>query len=435
MSVLSQSRSPTLELLGIAVAVAAAEALIVLLCLHQGSVAPIGGDSVVYNLLAQNLVDGHGLSTSTHAPFEPAVWRSPGYPAFLAALKLVGLGSTLAVRIVQFLLLALTAFFAGKTAERAFDMRTARVATVLVATTLPLVWASTWHMSEALAAFGLMVAIYLLVRARGADAWDQKTLAFAGLALAATIYVRPTLLILVVVIAVGIAIDSNASGLRRLLPGAVFGLACVLAIAPWTVRNHSHTGDVIPVETGRGPTLLVSAHQYAGDLGVTGKPDDLAALVRVTRDASRKYRLAGFTARQQVQADKAAAKAAPWGRVTAIDVAKQVPERLMVMLGPIPRSTTLGVSGETLLERTALVQGALALLLAILGLAALPSSLRRLWPIWIAPLTLALMHLVLHVEPRYAIPQRPELMVLAALGLVVAYDYVRRRASEPAPSV
>jgi hypothetical protein len=426
----------TSELGLIALAIVAIEALVVLLVLGQGKAQPIGGDSSFYELMANNLVHGHGFSTSATTPYQPAVWRSPGYPSFLAVLKVIGLGSPLAVRIVQFAVLAITAVVAGKTTERLFDFPAARVATVLVATTLPLVWAATWHMSEALATLGLSTTIYLLVRARGDDQWRNRTLAAAGVALAATIYVRPTLLILVPVIGLGIALDSRltASGLRRSIPAGVFVLACVIAIAPWTVRNYADTGDVIPVETGRGPTLLVSAHQYAGDLGIRSTPSDLTVLVGVTRDASRPYRQAGFSPRQQVQADKAAARAAPWSRVSAADVAKQIPDRLSVMLGPISEHPH-NVRAESLLERVALVQGALIALLAILSLAVSPGAVRRLWPVWIAPLALAAAHLVMHVEPRYSIPQRPELAILAAAGLVVAYAHVRRRrAWAPTPS-
>ena len=422
----------TRALATIAGIIVAVEALIVLLILRQASVAPIGGDAAFYEVMANNLVHGHGLSTSTAAPFEPAVWRSPGYPAFLAGLKLLGLGAPLPVRIVQFVLLAATAVITGKTAKRLAGPRVARIATVLVATTIPLVWAATWHMSENLSALTLSAAVYLVVRARADEAWSMRLLAAAGIAFAVSIYVRPTLLALAPVFAVAITLDARGGkGLARALPAACLVSVCAIAIVPWTVRNFVHTHEVIPVETGRGPTLLVSAHQYAGDLGVTGTAGDYAALVKVTRDASRPYRAEGFSPRDQVAADKAAAAAAPWDRVTARGVAAQVPQRLLVMLGPIDTQPP-NVSAARLLQRTAWAQGLICLFLALAGLVVAP-QVWRLWPVWIPPASVALMHLLMHVEPRYSIPHRPEFMVLAALGFAAATDAVRRRAWAPAP--
>src|SRR5438876_764945 len=50
---------------------------------HYG---PTGEDSNDYQLLAHNLVEGHGLSLAHQAPYEPSASRSPVFPVFLAGV-------------------------------------------------------------------------------------------------------------------------------------------------------------------------------------------------------------------------------------------------------------------------------------------------------------------------------------------------------------
>src|SRR5215213_5867974 len=93
-------------ILTLCVLIAAVEAFIVLVVLGVNGPEILGGDGPGYEVLANNLAHHGVFSGVDRAPYPPSVFRSPGYPAIIAALELVGLGSTVMVRVVQFALLA-----------------------------------------------------------------------------------------------------------------------------------------------------------------------------------------------------------------------------------------------------------------------------------------------------------------------------------------
>src|SRR5215467_5749266 len=47
-------------------------------------------DSLDYQRLAVNLIEGHGFSRDSSAPYRPDILRTPAYPGLLAALYLCG---------------------------------------------------------------------------------------------------------------------------------------------------------------------------------------------------------------------------------------------------------------------------------------------------------------------------------------------------------
>src|SRR5689334_4388328 len=65
-------------------------------------------DERTYMTLATNVAEGRGLPLATDAPYEPSAVRGPVYPLFLALLQRLGVGSVLAVGVVQALLDALS---------------------------------------------------------------------------------------------------------------------------------------------------------------------------------------------------------------------------------------------------------------------------------------------------------------------------------------
>src|SRR5437588_13131929 len=79
-----------------AAALLAAEAVAILLTTSDHI---LGVDGIYYARYAKNLVDHGAFSLSASPPWEPSAYRTPGYPLFLAALRLIGGNSVLIVRV------------------------------------------------------------------------------------------------------------------------------------------------------------------------------------------------------------------------------------------------------------------------------------------------------------------------------------------------
>src|SRR5215472_9588816 len=65
----------------------------------------MGPDSDSYHNLAVNLLRHHAFSSAEEPPYEPTLFRPPGYPLFLTIIYAFANQSVLAVRVVQLVLL------------------------------------------------------------------------------------------------------------------------------------------------------------------------------------------------------------------------------------------------------------------------------------------------------------------------------------------
>ncbi|RMH55407.1 MAG: hypothetical protein D6679_11745 [Candidatus Hydrogenedentota bacterium] len=78
----------------------------------------IRSDAEQYLRLAENLSRGYGYSLGAHFPFTPDVYRSPGYPLFLATVLRLGGGPRAVLGFQIFLDLLSITFLAGTVARR-----------------------------------------------------------------------------------------------------------------------------------------------------------------------------------------------------------------------------------------------------------------------------------------------------------------------------
>ena len=384
----------------------ALEALIVLGPLGLGGYDILGSDGVEYDELARALADGR---------FETA-FRTPGYPAFLAALQAAG-GGELLVRVAQFGLLAATAVLAAAAARELFGDRVAAFTGLACAAFLPLVWMPVFHMTETITALLLAGTAALLVRERTVP---------AALTMAGAAYVRPALLLLAVAIAGAIAIGDRRAG-----RAAVFALVVALAVAPWTIRNAVVADAFVPLATGSGISLYASAEQYRGAAAERFTAADWRAIKTTRRRAALPYRADGrLDPAEDVALDGDLRAAARWGDVTAGDVARGVPARIAALWGPADYGPP-NVPFEISLERLAAVQHVLLLALAAAGAVLARRRLLAAWPLWLPAAYLTATHLVFHVEERYSLPAWPGLIALAG---VAAAELGARRGALRAPS-
>ena len=210
-------------------------------------------DEAAYVDTARRLSGGEGFGVE--------YVRVPAYPVFLAALSL-GLPAGLAfVRVAQAAVVGLGAVLVFQLADRIFGRPPAVAAGLIYALDPLLVIAAGLLYPESVAALVLLLAVLLALDAAERDrpAWS----AAAGLLLGVVALLRPTALILPPVVAIWIACTVRARGARRVAHAGALGLAFLLALMPWTVRNLRVHGRLVPVATAGIHTAPVGQEEAA----------------------------------------------------------------------------------------------------------------------------------------------------------------------------
>lgn len=358
------------------------------------------GDERQYVAYATHLIEDGSFSLGEG----PSLYRTPGYPAFLAALRLVD-GSLALVTAAQVALLGLLAWIVYQTTLRLAGVREAQVTAVACLTYLPFVWLTNMELTEILAT--VLIAPVTLMLVLEERRWHY---AAAGALLGCAGLVRPALLALVVPVALGILI-------WRCRWGAGIVIACtLLTLVPWVVRNQALVGEPV-LAGGTSATLYGSAMQWQGKVGYTFDGPELRRYVGALQPAIlRANAQGGTTAEKEIRVeDELGAEARDqFSKVTATDVLRELPQRIAYLwaVADYPQ-----VSGYRFWHGIAQIQHFALLLLAAVGAWFAVRDLRRFWPVLSVPVALTLTHLIVLAEPRYSIPGRPALIVLAATGL------------------
>jgi 4-amino-4-deoxy-L-arabinose transferase-like glycosyltransferase len=212
--------------------------LLAAVIVRRGLVALIQPDTASYLRPGRNLL----LSGKFYSGGLPELERTPGYPLFLA---LLGGASPLVVIFAQVLLSAFSVLLVWRIARVLFaNPRTALVAAWLFAFEPLSVIYSVLLLSET-----LFLTLFLLSLERLVEflrSHRLRTLAVAGLWLAAATFVRPVTYYLPLALAVGLfAVLARTPGMR---PGlywkapAVLLLSTMPWLAAWQFRNFVETG-------------------------------------------------------------------------------------------------------------------------------------------------------------------------------------------------
>ena len=239
-------------------------------------------DGRTYAQIARNVLERHVYSHATEAPYDPSLIRLPGYPIFLAAIySVIGHTNNGGVRIVQALidtgtcaLVALLAFYWQPDEKR---KRTTAVAALALAAVCPFttIYAAT-ILTEVPTTFLVMAMCLAVTLAFQADGWKRSVTwwLMGGLLGGLSVLFRPDSGLFAAAVGLTLAItgliwsapakrsgdgaldaapddksQSIQSGVALRLPphsknfsrtvaaGAVFSLAFVLVLVPWTIRN------------------------------------------------------------------------------------------------------------------------------------------------------------------------------------------------------
>ncbi|HEX6781327.1 MAG TPA: hypothetical protein VF125_04770 [Solirubrobacterales bacterium] len=244
-------------------------------------------DAKAYAAIAANLERGEGFTVGADAT-QPSSNYSPGLPLFVAGVY--GVTGGVHERLARILLAAigtlsvLFAFLIGRRLARPptdpplpgevgpWGVVPALVGALVVAIYPALLEYQGMLMSEPLAATllsgGALAALWAWEG--GWSRWLLPGALFGALALTRPEYLGVMVLVSLVLVARRLSGDWRTS----LLPAAVFLVAALVVIAPWTIRNAVALDRAVPISTGGGQVLFAGTY-----LPSDGDPEKVGAEV------------------------------------------------------------------------------------------------------------------------------------------------------------
>jgi 4-amino-4-deoxy-L-arabinose transferase-like glycosyltransferase len=357
-------------------------------------------DQREYLSLGRNLLSG---SLSFRDPrFDQVVYayRTPGYPAFVAAFG----ASPLAVRIAQVVVDTSTVLAVYLIARQlSGGGALALIAAALTAFNPFLIYFSGLLLSETLFTATLAWAVWLLLRRR----WLP-----GAIVMLLAVLVRPSAILLGPLLAMVAALANPPSDAAyRLLPtirravaaGAVVAVVTIVGLLPWAWRNYRVLGSWVWTTTNSGVTLYDGFHD-----GATGASDQrflaqmpqLRSMNEVERSAYLQH-----AARQWINDHRAELP-----QLTAAKIART--------WSPVP------LSAEFARRTYAIVSGLYAVplyLLVVIGL----FSRRLSGSAKLLLVTPAIYFTIVHAlsvgSLRYRVPVEPELAIIAGAGAIALF--------------
>lgn len=200
-------------------------------------------DSTGYHQLGLNLLRHGAFSRSPGPPFELEVFRTPGYPAFLALLYLLFGTGPLPVVLAQALLAGLTGLLAFLVGRRLFSAETGTLAALLSGADMAGIASANAVMSEVLFGLLLVLSVWLVLRGLARRPGGSELL--AGFVLAVAAFVRPLGYYLVPLVGLGLLLREVVvrNLLRGLARAGLFLLVPVVLFGAWQGFRLARTGS------------------------------------------------------------------------------------------------------------------------------------------------------------------------------------------------
>ena len=387
-------------------------------------------DAADFHRHAHSIASGHGYPSSQLGVPGPTAFRPPGYPVFLAGVQKLG-GGWEAERVAGALLGVVTVLLIYLIALRVWGARVALVAAGLAAVFPLLVVRNASLLSEVLFIPLALASVLALLVFR-----DDRRLRWAvasGVLCGLAVLTRTNCLLLVVALAAGAWVGRPRLSRAALTAPAVVLLATALTLSPWVIRNAVVFDRFVGLGTGAGYGL--SGTYNAESRARSEHPGEPFApnVLRTYRDllSRRDLNEAELTARFGDRARDYirdhplyVAQTTAWNVLRLLDVERRGEyERTFVA----QELQALGVGG---IVSPVVLLGSLyvVLLLALVGAVAEVRSRGPRAPafLWASPLLALLPALAIYGLPRYRAPADPFLIMLAALGILAAWQRVVR---------
>lgn len=210
-------------------------------------------------LLANSLLQGHGLSSPFGAATGPTAIIAPGYPLLVAAVfRIFGsysLDSAAVLMGISAVFNVLTVWLIMRLAQRIAGSRAALFAGCLWAVSPPLLWMPTIFWETSLSSFLLLAAIAVAIQLTSAPRTWPWPLLGAGVGVAGLL--NPALLPSLTLIILWSAWNASPRVTKRPLLLALVFLAVYL---PWPLRNARVFHAWVPTRTTVGIELWMGNH-------------------------------------------------------------------------------------------------------------------------------------------------------------------------------
>ena len=221
---------------------------------------PTFGDPFIYLNTARGIAQGDGY----HILFSklPTAFHPIGYPGWLAGVvwvaKSIGLArhESLVIMLGQAVLGTASVALVYAITLRLFGARAATVAAALTACFPNLVFYTGLMYSETLYVFGILLAVWIVVRADWNPVPSVSVIALFGLVVGLATLVRPFTLPLPIFLGIALLRAGASWADAGKVVVVALGVA-VLVLVPWTIRNARALHAFVPVSTNLGDTLCL----------------------------------------------------------------------------------------------------------------------------------------------------------------------------------
>ncbi len=213
---------------------------------------------------ASSIVAGEGiLMPDHHDPSDTTLLaHAPAYSIFLSAIYYVKGRSYFTVQVVQNAINSVCPILLFLIAGNLISWRVGAVSGLLAALSHHLSYYSNLILSDSLCAFPILIAVYLLVKARNRRKDSLWLYALAGAMIGLSAWVRPNPMLMGLFCGVSLVVISRR---RQALTNAiVLASATFLTIAPITVRNYIVYGEFVPIQIGFGLNLWEGLGEASG---------------------------------------------------------------------------------------------------------------------------------------------------------------------------
>ncbi len=209
-----------------------------------------------------------------------------------------------------------------------------------------------------------------------------------------------------------------SNGIRKIFSVAVALALFCLVLTPWTVRNYSIHGTLVPISSWGGESLLIGNNPFA-----TGTWSVKPGFNEWFNQEASKFGVADIGTLSEVGLRDL-------DRTIALDYMKTHPLqslRLAVKKGfiflvyPITNSDSYWP-----VQAAAVGSDFLLYIGAVVGLVATWDNRRRLVPLYAAFMFFGLVQIVLHAEARYRLPLVPLICLFFGWGVAIVADRARR---------
>lgn len=216
-------------------------------------------DARAYDVIAQNIINGEGYKEilDPEVKYEPSLVRAgPVYEYFLACIYKIFGHSYAAVWLIQALLHALSALFIYLTCLLVFSdtnkKRIGLVSASIIGFYPDLIEISAMLMTETLYIFLVCLSIYLFYLYFE----DNKltTLVYLSIVFGLAVLTRPPVVFLLPVVVFYLFQK------RQFVRTALFTILVVTILTPWTVRNYSSYGKIMPFGAGGAYNFWIGNH-------------------------------------------------------------------------------------------------------------------------------------------------------------------------------